>query len=153
MDNYYQNSASILAIEKACDMAQVGYTKECDRNNGSRKRSRESFDSYEIDEVFREIYAQMKYNDVYPTFRSFVLSAFYILLSFNENNEYYNQTLLCVKEFRTIIAKADKFLFQSRLRDVYFTIVNELVLFLRRSQQLVLLFHLSCENTVRVDNN
>lgn len=152
MENYYQYSGTINAIEKACDLVQVGYTKNGGGGGGgatkSRKRSRESLDGAQVDEVFKEIYLQMDYCGVYPTFRSFSLAAFYILVSVNEQNEYHQQVMNCIVEFRKIIAQSDKLLFQNRLQDVYFLIVDDLITLLRRSQQTVLLFHLSCENKV-----
>lgn len=148
MENYYENSRTILAIERASDLIQVGYSKGEKAPTKSRKRSRESLDGAQVDEVFKEIYLQMDYCGVLPTFRTFVLSAFYILLSVNEQNEYHNQLMNCIVEFRRIISESDKLFFQNRLQDVYFKIVDDLITLLRRSQQTVLLFHLSCENTV-----
>lgn len=148
MENYYKDSKTIIAIERASDLIQVGFSKINEAHTNFRKRSRESLDVDQVDEVFKEIYLQMEYYGVLPTFRTFVLSAFYILLSVNQQNKYYTQIMNCIVDFRRIISESDDLFFQNKIQDLYFKLVDDLITFLRHSQQFILLFHLSCENKV-----
>lgn len=145
MDNYYVNSNTINGLERVSDLNQVGRTKEDDMPVRRKKRSRESFDNDPLDDIFKEVFNEMVYTDVFPTFRTFVLTNFYTLLSFNTDSAYYGQMSGSVLEFRRIIERADRAVYLGKHQDLYFLLVDDLVDLLRKSQSAVTLFHLDAK--------
>lgn len=143
MENYYKHSATIKGIEKACDLSQVGYSLD---QNASRKRTRESLEGVEMDDLFNDIYKEIVFNSAFPTFRTYVLNSFYLLLSYNEDNEYYNEVMECVLKFREITSAADKELYKGNLKNAYFILVDNMIPLLKQSSQLILLFHLGARS-------
>lgn len=141
MENYYKNSASIKGIEKACDIAQVGRSIDEDKTN-RKKRSRESMEDLGLNDLFHDVYKEIVFTESFPTFRTYVLGAFYLLLSFNEDSEYYNQVMEYVLKFREIITAADREIYNGRIKKAYFLLVDDMVLLLKRSRHVILLFHL-----------
>jgi hypothetical protein len=140
MDNYYQNSASVKGIEKACDMAQVGWTFEVSTNR--KKRSSESMEDVGIEDLFDEVYRELAFTESFPTFRTYVLGAFYLLLSHNEDSGYYEQIMGYVLMFRDIMNAADKAIYTGRRKDAYFLLVDDMVMLLKKTKHCILHFHL-----------
>lgn len=142
MENYYKNSLSIKGIEKACDMAQVGHTFEPERQTNRKKRSRESIEEVGADELFDEVYRELSFTGTFPTFRTYVLGSFYLLLSHNEDNPYYEQIMKYIVAFREIINAADRAIHTGRRRDAYFLLVDDMVMLLKQTKHSIIYFHL-----------
>jgi hypothetical protein len=150
MENYYENSVTVRAIESAHD---IWVTGRCNQNSTfyqpqqqSRKRSRSRQDSEEKLNLFIEIIKQIEYSDLYPTFRTLCLKRFYLLLAYNTDHEMYTEVASVVMSFKQILSQCDKLVYDGELDQVYYLLTDELTKLLYGSQQLILLFHLSAKS-------
>lgn len=145
----FKNSPTILAIERANDLLQIGKTIKSVVDK-TKKRSRGVVSQEESDIVFKEIVKELDYAELYPTFRTLVLERFYIILSQNSDHEYYNDICNIIVAFKHIITASDKMFYSGDSEDkkeIYYYLTDQLKLLLCGGQQIILLFHLSAQNS------
>lgn len=137
MDKHFSNSIFLNELFKSRDRA------DNKSNNKTRKRTRDEYYN-ELDDMMKDVLYKLDNNNLLPTFRSLLLSDFYILLATNQYNEYYDDVCKVVVEFRQLMHKIDTMFGRHQFDSLYMLITNDLFMLLHNSQQLILLFHLSC---------
>lgn len=140
MDEFFKDMFIIKKIERAYDLGVLGYTKKPTR---SKKRSRETWEGETDDELFKSIYDEMVYEDVFPTLRSLVLEKFHVLVATQEENEYYQQMINIIIDFRFKMKTAEQLYCRRQMQDFYFYMLDEVIPMLRMCKHPILLFHLS----------
>lgn len=141
MDSHYTGFTIIANMERAYDLCMVGRTKEPERRNNKRRRG--EWEQETNDELFIDIFTIMYNEDVFPTMRTLLLPSFYQLVSERENNEYFEQVMKIIVDFRYAIRVAEELYKSGRQEDFYFFMIDDLVQILQRSKHPILLFHLS----------
>jgi hypothetical protein len=143
MDPFFNKISFLKHLQRA-------YDKKNNVNNPTqqlkRKRGRSEWEEETNDELFLEILQIMTNEDVFATFRTLLMESFRALVATkgDEQNQYYQQVLNIIVDFRTIICEAEQlFLIPTRQYDFYFYMVDDVCRFLQRAKHPILLFHLS----------
>lgn len=141
----YANSPVVRGMERAYDLVHVGKAS-MDEGCG-RKRSRDTLSRDIDEEIFKDIVHELDYMDLFPTFRTLVLGKFYLLLSYNTDDEYFPEISKIVDAFKHIIRTADEIYYKSHederyKEELHMYLSDELKKLLYTSQQMILIFHL-----------
>lgn len=148
MYHIFRNSPTVQRLVRASDLVHFGKDVENKDKEFSagRKRKIDVLNDEEFDNVFVKVIHELNYNDLYPTFRTLVLEKFYVLLSLNEENEYFEEICKITVAFKDIVERADRIMANIDALNtslIFDFLVQELKKFLFCTQQVILLFHLS----------
>lgn len=113
----------------------------------SRKRSRQSCEDEYQEQLVRYIIRLMDKFQLFPTFRTMVDKKFYMQMATNMENELFHQISKFVAEFKHLLSAADRALYQEDYQSFYSTLTDDIFNILSNSQQILLLFSLSCNDS------
>lgn len=148
MDPFFEKISFLKHLQSAYDSVHGSATPN-DRyarssSNNSRKRGRGEWEEESNDELFKEIYQILINEDTFATLRTLLMAKFHSLVASGENNEYYQQVLNIIVDFRFMVCQAERmFLDPIQQCDFYYYVVDDINTLLKRSKHPILLFHLS----------
>ena len=149
--NPYDKTSQLIRLFLNCDQKMERESGRCKIKTTvtekiNRKRSRAYCREEEVDGMIRQIITMMDKYSVFPTFKTMVDERFFHLLANNMNNHHFGQVSLFIQEFRTILKKAEIILQKNDDYEFYNIMTNDLINILINSQQVILLFNLSCND-------
>lgn len=144
MDPFFEKYTFLRHLQRAYDRAHGNSRPVPQNTTRSKKRGRSEWEEETNDELFSEIYQILVNEDSFPTFKTLLMYKFHQLVAASEQNQYYQQVLNIIVDFRFMMAQAEQlFLDPMRQYDFYFFVVDDLNMLLQRSKHPILLFHLS----------
>lgn len=138
ISDYFANSSSVSLLD--------GIYKPQTHHIGRRKRGRREIEDEKMNEQMSTIVRELEYSDLMPTLRTLLLKNFYITLANNNDHDNFDEICKVVIEFKALICQADKYTDSGDTENLYFIFVDRIAQLLISSQQLLLLFHLTCKN-------
>lgn len=142
MDNYYKQFKFILNLVRAYDpTAAAAGAGAPDRP--SKKRSRDEWETELTYTMFNGLFRILAHEGVFPTFRALTMESFLTTVSMNDHNEYYEQVMGAVVEFRYMVKQAEALYVADAQEDLYFFVADDMVNMLRRCKHSIILFQLA----------
>jgi hypothetical protein len=109
-----------------------------------RKRGRGEEEGGDEMAYFKRLVSEWDHVGIFPTFKTFVDSRFYMQLALNQDKPSFNELAVAIQEFRKLVSMAEKALYQGDVVRLGNLVVGEFYDFLINYQQLVILFTLQC---------